>query len=101
MNVNNCLIPYLEEIKEIRQIEQRILKETNIPVVDISHWNSGNMYKESILSQYSANTSLNITDYHYGDEYDNNIKLRVLQRLIESTENNFNCVLINNATSAI
>lgn len=101
MNVNNCLIPHLEEIKEIRQIEQRILKETNIPVVDISHWNSGDMYKEIILSQYNANMPLNISDYHYSYEYNNSQKFRVLYQLMGSTENNLDCVFIHNATSAI
>ena len=80
MKPDRILIPHLEEIKEIRKFEQDILKETNIPVVDISHWNSGNTYKDIILSQYTADIPLNISDYHYSYEYDNVIKRKAVHR---------------------
>lgn len=101
MSIGNCLIPHLEEIKEIRQFEQRVLRETDIPVVDISHWNSGNMYKDILLSQYNADIPLDISDYHYSYEYNNSLKLRVLHQLMGASINNFDCVFIHNATSAI
>lgn len=101
MNLDNRLIPHLEEIKEIRQCEQRVLKETGLPVVDISHWNSGNMYKDILFSQYSADTPLDISDYHYSYEYKNSQKLSVLYQLMGAPINNLDCVFIHNATSAI
>lgn len=101
MNLDRSLIPHLEEIKEIRKYEQDILNETNIPVVDISHWNSGDMYKNIILSQYAADTPLNISDYHYSYEYNEVIKRKVLYQLIGASTNNLGCVFTCNATSAI
>lgn len=101
MNINSSLIPHLEELKEIRQFEQNVLKDTNIPVIDISHWNSGNLYKDSIFSQYIMDTSLDASDYHYSYEYNSDIKHRVLRQLMGSSKNNFDCVFIQNATSAI
>lgn len=95
------LIPHLEEIKEIRHFEETVLRETNIPIVDISHWNSGNLYKNIILSQYKADALLDISDYHYSYEYNNNMKSRVLHQLLGKTINDLRCVLIHNATSAI
>lgn len=101
MNPDNSMIPHLEEIKEIRKFEQNILKETNVPVVDISHWNSGDMYKNIILSQYTADTPLNISDYHYSYEYNNAIKRKILHQLIGASTDNLDCVFTCNATSAI
>lgn len=101
MDINSSLISHLEEIKQIRHFEQIILKETNIPVVDISYWNSGNLYKDIILSQYITDTSLDIADYHYSYEYDYTTKHRVLNQLIGIPSSNLECVFIHNATSAI
>lgn len=94
-------IPHLDEIKEIREIEKNICKETGVSVCDISHWNSGKEYQTLILSKYQIHHPLNILDYHYSYEYHNNLKQSVMSRLIGSSISQYTCVFIHNATAAI
>ena len=94
-------IPHLEEIKEIRRFEQTVLKETNIPIYDLSHWNAGEAYISLMMSQYKAACSLNHFEYHYSYEFDNELKQRIMYRLTRTSTPEYNCVLIHNSTAAI
>ena len=94
-------IPHLEEIKEIRKIEQKVTKETGVSVCDVSHWNSGTEYKNLILSHYKTHTFLSQSDYHYSYEFQESIKQSTLSQLIGSIPNKFSCAFIHNATAAI
>ena len=94
-------IPHLEEMDEIHKLEQKILNETNIPVCNVSHWNSGKEYKKLILSQYRASTPLNYSDYQYSYAYSNDTKKTVISNLMCTNPNKYDCVFIHNATAAI
>lgn len=94
-------ILHLEEIKKIREYEQIIQNETHVAVRDISHWNSGEEYKQIILSHYNSFPPSEIANYHYSYEYDEKIKKKILSRLIHTSDSIYNCVLIHNATAAI
>ncbi len=94
-------IPHLEDIKKIREYEQIIQNETQVAVRDISHWNSGDEYRQSILSCYHSNSPMEFTDYHYSYEYGENSKQQIVSRLVHSSMSMYNCVLIHNATAAI
>lgn len=95
------VIPHLEDMKEIHKFEKKVLKETNIPVCDISHWNSGAEYKKLIMSEYKPSNFLNISDYHYSYEYPYETKQRVLSQLTTSSDNKSSCVFFHNATATI
>lgn len=101
MKNNITLIPHLEDIKKIREYEKEVLLETDVPVRDISHWNSGSEYKNLILSQYNAHNSVNVLDYYYSYEYNDDFKQYIISRLVRTSENKYGCVLIHNATAAI
>lgn len=94
-------IPHLDEIKKIRELEQRVYKESNVPVCDISHWNSGVEYKQLILSYYKSHNLINFSDYHYSYEYHDNVKRKIMSHLLHNSAEDYSCVLIQNATAAI
>ncbi len=101
MKKSTCSIPHLEEIKKIREYERIIQNETEVAVRDISHWNSGEEYKQIILSCCHLDSLMNFTDYHYSYEYDKENKQQIVARLVNSSTSPYSCVLIHNATAAI
>lgn len=99
---NNIInIPHLEEIKEIRRLEQIVSKETDIPIYDLSHWNAGDEYIRHMMSQYKISSSLNCFEYHYSYEFDHELKQRIINRLTHTSTIGYNCVLTHNSTAAI
>lgn len=101
MDTTNKLIPHLEEIQKIRDFEKIVLDETNVPVSDISHWNAGDDYKKLIFSKYYANTNIDFSDYHYSYEYLHNAQKEVITLLAGNSTCVYDCVLVQNSTSAI
>ena len=94
-------IIHLEDIKNIRKLEQQVYNETQIPTYDISHWNAGTQYKELLLSNFEIDCNLDFSNYHYSYEYEEKVQQAVACKLLNIPDCQYNCVFIHSATAAI
>ena len=74
-------IQHLEDVKKIRTIEDILKHEMNMPLFDISNWNSGEQYKKQIMENYHINAEVDIQDYRYSYELNDKLKKMILQKL--------------------
>lgn len=75
-------IQHIEDIKKIRNIEKTVKGISNIPLFDISTWNSGEQYKHEIMKKYHTPSVDCIQDYKYSYEINNNIKEKIIKKLV-------------------
>ena len=90
-------IEHYRQIDVIREIELEIEKSLGVKPFDISHWNSGDIYKSGMLSKVALDKLDNFLDYSYSYAYDQEI----LKKLLKLHPNAAECALSNSATSAI
>lgn len=91
-------LQHYRQIDIIRQAENAFFSETGIKPFDISHWNSGEIYKKELMKTLILPKTNDYIDYVYSYSYNQNIKSQILNK--HKTINS-ECVLFNSATSAI
>ncbi|MBS6822037.1 MAG: hypothetical protein KH210_10660 [Roseburia sp.] len=92
-------IQHIEDIKKIRNIEKTVKGISNIPLFDISTWNSGEQYKHEIMKKYHTPSVDCIQDYKYSYEINNNIKEKIIKKI--GVDDEKKCVIFPSSTTAI
>jgi len=94
------LIFHIEEIDKIRELEEQTAQKTQIPIFDISNWNSGKDYKDYLYQQLELPTTNYYFDYIYSYEIDNNIHSMIRKKLNSNLPYNTS-ILLPSSTLAI
>lgn len=87
-------------IDEVESIINNITLQNGISPINISTWNSGEHYQHSLLKVLNLPKADNITDYIYGYDISQNLKVSLLHKINWDTDY-CSCSLFTSATSAI
>uniref|UniRef100_UPI0040574025 aminotransferase class I/II-fold pyridoxal phosphate-dependent enzyme n=1 Tax=Agathobacter sp. TaxID=2021311 RepID=UPI0040574025 len=94
------MLYHIEDIEKIREIEQKTSSKTNLPVFDISNWNSGKNYQDYIYQYLKIPSFESPFNYIYTYEIDEETHYNVRKKLNMGNSTN-SSVFLPSSTLAI
>lgn len=95
------MIYHIEEMDKIREIEAEVKKKTGKRVYDISHWDSGENYKNYLNQYIDFPIVKDVFDYYYSYNIDPRIHNEVRKKININIEDTFSLFLPSSTLSIV